>query len=73
MLFIKDERGESFYCFRHVFMPNVCVCVCMKEKCTFDPSALWVPAGSSVQRSASAASAVKEAAGSVPGGTIQAG
>lgn len=41
MVFIKDERRESFYCLRRLFMLSVRVCMCacihIKEKFTFDP------------------------------------
>lgn len=41
MLFIRDERRESFYCLRRLLAPSVKVCVCVsvyvKEKFTFDP------------------------------------
>lgn len=39
MLFIKDERRESFYPLRRLFIlsARVCVCVHIKGKFTFDP------------------------------------
>lgn len=53
MLFIKDERRESFYCLRRLFMLSVRVCVCVrvftwKRNLPLTPSDLCLPGGSSM-------------------------
>lgn len=48
VLFIKDERRESFYCLRHLFMLSESMCMCvytLKGNLPLTPGDLWLPVG----------------------------